>query len=228
MKKAGKIIAFLIIIALLVVPLVACEGSQGQTGTQGAAGPQGKQGPPGPQGAAGPEGPAGPQGPPGPMGPEGERGKQGPQGPQGEPGPQGPAGGIDEASEQEIKAGICAICESLELVEEAPGFCFAIKQHHTIELMSVIRTANEWYYAEYNEYAPSLEVLEAEYGLMTIEDGWGNTFVYYCDPSGQSFTLMSLGYDGVEGPAPPDPWFLGESGESDLIITDSWWIQVPE
>jgi hypothetical protein len=74
MKKAGKIIAFLIIIALVVVPLVACQG------------PQGEQGP------AGPSGPEGPKGDRGPMGPKGEPGQRGPVGPEGPEGPAGPAG----------------------------------------------------------------------------------------------------------------------------------------
>lgn len=74
MKKAGKIIAFLIIIALIVVPLTACPGPQGPQGPQGPAGPQGEKGergpmgPPGDPGARGPAGPEGPQGPPGPAG----------------------------------------------------------------------------------------------------------------------------------------------------------------
>ncbi len=74
MKNAGKIIAFLIIIALIVIPLTACPG------TQGPVGPQGPQGPQGEKGARGPIGPAGDQGP------------RGPQGPQGDPGPRGPEG----------------------------------------------------------------------------------------------------------------------------------------
>jgi hypothetical protein len=77
MKKAGKIIAFLIIIALIVVPLTACPGQQG---------------PQGPQGPAGPEGPKGDRGPMGPPGDPGQRGPVGPAGPQGEPGPAGPSG----------------------------------------------------------------------------------------------------------------------------------------
>jgi hypothetical protein len=82
MKKAGKIIAFLIIIALIVVPLTACPGPQGQQGPAGPAGPQGEKGE------------RGPMGPPGDNGQRGPVGPQGPEGPQGEPGPAG-AGGAD-------------------------------------------------------------------------------------------------------------------------------------
>jgi len=85
MKKAGKIIAFLIIIALIVVPLTACPGQQGSQGPAGPAGPQGEKGergpmgPPGTDGARGPVGPAGPEGPEGPAGEDGAAGAGGPQ-----------------------------------------------------------------------------------------------------------------------------------------------------
>ena len=75
MKKAGKIVAFLIIIALIVVPLAACQGPPGATG---AGGPQGPQGPAGPEGPAGPPGPEGDTGPDGPQGIQGEQGDLGP------------------------------------------------------------------------------------------------------------------------------------------------------
>jgi hypothetical protein len=84
MKKAGKIIAFLIIIALIVVPLVSCSGPQGP------AGPSGQQGP---QGEKGERGPAGPKGETGSMGPPGEPG---------EPGPAGPRGPAGEGTAAEI------------------------------------------------------------------------------------------------------------------------------
>jgi hypothetical protein len=77
-KKAVKIVAFLVIIALILVPLTACPGQQGPQG------PPGIQGQQGPQGPTGPAGPAGEQGPAGPAGPEGEQGLPG------EPGPAGP------------------------------------------------------------------------------------------------------------------------------------------
>ena len=81
MKKAGKIIAFLIIIALIVVPLTACPGQQGAQGPPGPAGEQGPAGSPGEQGPAGLTGPTGPEGPEGPKGDKGDPGEQGPPGP---------------------------------------------------------------------------------------------------------------------------------------------------
>lgn len=134
----------------------------------------------------------------------------------------------DKAAEQEIKDGICAMCEALELVEDAPGFCFAIKQHQTINIMVDIMIANEGYYIEHVQYAPSLEALAEWFeSPIRIEDGWGNPFVYYSENPLFTYTLISLGYDGVEGPAPPDPWYFGESGESDIIRECIIWVQVP-
>ena len=62
MKKAGKIVAFLIVIALIVVPLAACQGTPGPSGSPGPMGPQGPAGAEGPGGPAGPEGDQGPPG----------------------------------------------------------------------------------------------------------------------------------------------------------------------
>jgi len=80
MKKAGKIIAFLIIIALIVVPLTACPGPQGDQGPSGPSGPsgeKGERGPMGPPGETGARGMVGPEGPEGPAGPAGESGTSG-------------------------------------------------------------------------------------------------------------------------------------------------------
>ena len=74
MKKAGKIVAFLIIIALIVVPLAACQGPPGATGAPGPMGPQGIPGPEGPSGPPGPEGDTGSKGDPGSQGDPGEPG----------------------------------------------------------------------------------------------------------------------------------------------------------
>jgi len=77
MKKAGKIIAFLIIIALIVVPLTACPGGQGATGPQGPSGPQGEKGERGPAGQPGDQGQRGVRGPAGPAGLDGLDGADG-------------------------------------------------------------------------------------------------------------------------------------------------------
>jgi hypothetical protein len=92
MKRASKLILFLVIIALIIVPLAACQGPQGpkgDPGPAGAVGPIGETGPAGPPGRPsdepgpmGPMGPAGPQGPAGPAGPAGAQGAPGEQGPQ--------------------------------------------------------------------------------------------------------------------------------------------------
>lgn len=96
MKTAVKIVALLAIVALIMVPLAACDGTtQGEKGDTGLTGAQGPQGPAGSQGPRGLTGPAGPQGPQGEPGPQGEQGPAGPQGLRGSTGPmglQGPAG----------------------------------------------------------------------------------------------------------------------------------------
>ncbi len=81
MRKVVKIVAFLVVIALLVVPLTACPGQQGPQGPPGPAGPQGEKGEQGPTGSPGDTGPAGPAGPEGDEGPPGPEGDQGPPGP---------------------------------------------------------------------------------------------------------------------------------------------------
>jgi len=77
MRILGKIFIALTVLALLLVPLAACEGTDGFPGPEGPAGPAGPEGPEGPAGPAGPEGPAGPAGPPGPEGAPGTPGPPG-------------------------------------------------------------------------------------------------------------------------------------------------------
>jgi len=101
MKQAVKVVVFLVIISLVLVPLAACDGEVDLTEIEipaGLQGPPGPQGDPGPPGVPGPQGPAGPQGEPGLAGPagsegaQGERGLRGPAGPMGPPGPPGEQG----------------------------------------------------------------------------------------------------------------------------------------
>ncbi len=95
MKILSKLFVILMILALVLVPVTACTGSEGPQGTKGPAGPQGltgPQGPAGPTGPQGPDGPAGPQGEQGPAGSQGPVGLQGTQGSAGTAGPQGPVG----------------------------------------------------------------------------------------------------------------------------------------
>jgi hypothetical protein len=160
----------------------------------------------------------------------GEKGEKGDPGEPGPAGPPGEPGGIDEATAQEIKDVICLMCEALDMnADDVPGFCFAIKQRGTIQIMANILTANEDYYLEHNQYASSMETL-AEWFLpmdLPIEDAWGNPFFYdRYDPG--TYMIKSLGYDNDEGPTPPDPWYYGESGESDIIYDFVLkWLQVP-
>lgn len=92
MKTAAKLLTILLILALILVPLAACDqlkGEKGDQGDPGPAGPKGDVGPQGPRGQRGAEGPVGPQGPVGPTGPQGETGPAGPTGPTGPAGEPG-------------------------------------------------------------------------------------------------------------------------------------------
>jgi len=80
MRILGKIFIALTVLALLLVPLAACEGTDGFPGPEGPAGPAGPEGSQGPEGPAGPAGPEGPAGIAGPPGPEGATGTPGPPG----------------------------------------------------------------------------------------------------------------------------------------------------
>jgi hypothetical protein len=104
MKRASKIIVFLVIIALLLVPLAACQGAKGP---QGDPGPTGEQGPPGDVGPRGPQGQPGPTGPAGPAGTvAGLQGPAGPAGPAGSPGIPGEPGPQISATWANIGYGI--------------------------------------------------------------------------------------------------------------------------
>lgn len=108
MKTLGKVFIMLTVVALLVVPLAACDQLtdeeiaelkvelKGEQGPEGLEGPGGPAGPEGPEGSAGPEGAigstgstgaTGPAGPAGPEGAKGSRGSKGSTGPQGTTGP---------------------------------------------------------------------------------------------------------------------------------------------
>ena len=71
---------------LIIVLTLVALGCEGPVGPDGATGPQGPQGIAGQDGS---DGATGPQGPTGPAGQDGETGPQGPQGPEGSEGPQG-------------------------------------------------------------------------------------------------------------------------------------------
>ncbi len=104
-----------VLVAVFLLAIVACQGVQGPQGEQGVQGPQGVQGVQGPQGEPGVQGPQGEQGVQGPQGKPGttthsgaanaqsspsERGERGPTGEQGPPGEQGPLGEQGPTGEQ--------------------------------------------------------------------------------------------------------------------------------
>ena len=65
-----RILTTAILVIVLVLSAVACQGDVGPEGEEGRTGPPGPAGPAGPAGPTGLTGPPGPQGPAGPPGPE--------------------------------------------------------------------------------------------------------------------------------------------------------------
>lgn len=63
-----KKIIFLVVLGLILISAVACQGAPGITGPQGSIGPMGPVGPAGKNGVNGPPGERGPSGPAGPAG----------------------------------------------------------------------------------------------------------------------------------------------------------------
>ncbi len=88
MSRKG--LALVLVLAMLSLVLVACEGKQGPSGPPGPTGPAGAAGPAGSAGVRGPEGPAGPAGAAGPVGPAGAAGVAGAAGAAGKTGPSQP------------------------------------------------------------------------------------------------------------------------------------------
>jgi hypothetical protein len=98
MKHLTKLVAMVIIIALLTSSVMGCTGEQGIAGLTGPQGLQGEQGSQGEQGIQGPEGAEGPEGGTGPQGEQGIQGLQGIPGIDGQDGAQGPQGEQGDSS----------------------------------------------------------------------------------------------------------------------------------
>ncbi len=88
----SKLLALLLVMAMLITLLAGCVGETGPIGPQGEKGDTGAQGPQGEKGDTGAQGPQGEKGDTGAQGPQGEKGDTGAQGPQGEKGDTGAQG----------------------------------------------------------------------------------------------------------------------------------------
>ena len=113
-----------------------------------------------------------------------------------------------------------AIPQLLDAAERA-------RQRRSMADMHSIVTANGTYYIDQMGYSPDLPTLAATGYLQVLltNDGWGNPFVY--NVGANTYTLSSLGADGVAGPAPPIPW-ANEPFEPDITVVDGMFTQAPE
>ncbi|MEM1179739.1 MAG: hypothetical protein AAGM22_15440 [Acidobacteriota bacterium] len=72
----------------------------------------------------------------------------------------------------------------------------------------------------------SLRALAADTAFpIALEDGWGNPFVVTVsaeDPGALTYTVRSLGQDGLEGPC-CERWING--WENDALLVDGAWVQ---
>jgi hypothetical protein len=168
MKKAGKIIAFLIIIALIVVPLVAC------TGPQGPQGPGGPQGPPGPKGERGPVGPPGKTGPPGLPGAEGERG------------PAGPAGTAGAGAQIVVSYtySVATVFVQPDMPVWVVGACFDTNDDIYVEICG-----EEWFTVDEEDISPCGAFCYGKFETLTVPD-----YDWFWDEFGEPHGYMS-GYD---------------------------------
>jgi hypothetical protein len=199
MKKAGKILAFLIIIALIVMPLAACAGT---AGVQGPMGPRGTQGP------------AGPEGPAGPPGSEGDTGPAGATGPAGTPGAPGAPGGVRQivvAAHYELSDGdgMYYACPTIINVYEGAfvivsGSCFDLSKEVEITICG-----KHWFWVDEDE-----EYTGYVKGVW-IDKDCGAFAVSCWLPDGEWF------YDYF-GDTEDRYWTVGVKAEVDGVIQASW------
>jgi hypothetical protein len=101
------------------------------------------------------------------------------------------------------------------------------RQRRTMEQMRDLATALGVMRVATGRYASYVVELQ-ELGHMPdvpVNDAWGNPWVYESSAP-DTYTLISLGADGAEGPAPPAPW-LRAPYDPDIIISDGAFTQAP-
>jgi general secretion pathway protein G len=93
------------------------------------------------------------------------------------------------------------------------------KQAKTLADMRVLTTAIESYIAEKGVPPETLEELVPKYlSEIPLRDGWGNEFIYEVGEDNQTYSLISLGKDGVEG---------GEGFNADIVVENGEFIAGP-
>jgi general secretion pathway protein G len=93
------------------------------------------------------------------------------------------------------------------------------EQAKTLADMRILTTAIESYIAEKGVPPETLEELAPKYlSEVPLRDGWGNEFIYEVGEDNQTYSLISLGKDGVEG---------GEGLNSDIVVENGEFIAGP-
>jgi type II secretory pathway pseudopilin PulG len=93
-------------------------------------------------------------------------------------------------------------------------------QSKTMADMRILATAIEAYIAANGSAPKDLEGLTLEYlQEVPLKDAWGHDFIYETGEDSQSYTLLSLGEDGVEG---------GKDSKMDLVVEDGEFIAGPD
>ncbi len=101
------------------------------------------------------------------------------------------------------------------------------RQRRSMAEMSIIAKANGMQQVDSGFYVAVLADLSPDYlANVPPEDGWGNAWVYVPGGNRLTYQLTSLGKDGANGPAPPNPWF-NEPFEPDIIMDTGHFIQNP-
>jgi len=100
------------------------------------------------------------------------------------------------------------------------------KQRRTMAFMRNIAVANGVMRVDTGSYAQSLVELQDAGYMQEVPtlDAWDNPFVYTTGED--TYTIASLGNDGVAGPAPPATWYE-EPYDPDIVLTDGMFTQAP-
>ena len=107
------------------------------------------------------------------------------------------------------------------------------RQSGSLAEMRSVATTLERYATDTGRYPQAADVralgalLEPDYiGKLPVDDAWGNMLVYQSSPDGRSYSLRSLGSDGLAQQADPQ----GPTGRhaDDIICANGSFLQWPE
>ena len=100
------------------------------------------------------------------------------------------------------------------------------RQRRTMADMRSLSTANGTYRVDAGLYAETLAALSPNYMIeIPGGDGWGNEWLY-ASLGARGYAIDSLGADGLEGPAPPEPW-INDPYDPDLRLVSGAFTQAP-